>query len=156
MKRKRRKGTATPEIELLAARIVERWRALRLPLTIERIASEFSDVSRYDIVAALRALENAGRGTLNPIRAGQKSKFEWSDVERKTESPDPTAARLPDAASHDTPREPRGVGAVLEHHFYLRAGFIVEMTLPADLTGTEVERLCTFLQALPFEQEPSH
>jgi hypothetical protein len=41
--------------------------------------------------------------------------------------------------------------ATLDHRFHLRPGYIVAVSLPGDVTRTEVDRFCQFLQAIPFE-----
>jgi hypothetical protein len=43
--------------------------------------------------------------------------------------------------------------AVLEHRFHLRPGFVTSLQLPVDVTRLEVERICQFLQAIPFVSE---
>jgi hypothetical protein len=43
-----------------------------------------------------------------------------------------------------------GAEAMIEHPFALRPGLRVTLSLPADLTQIEAERLATFLRSLPF------
>lgn len=38
----------------------------------------------------------------------------------------------------------------LRHTFHLRPGVVTILSLPADITQAEVERLCGFLRAIPF------
>lgn len=43
--------------------------------------------------------------------------------------------------------------AMLPHRFHLRSDFMLELSLPADLTHKEVARITRFLEALPFGSE---
>ena len=67
----------------------------------------------------------------------------------------PVGRRLdrPRLSAHD-PGEPvvrlSGRGRSLQHSFHLRPGLQVTIELPEDVTGIEIDRFCTFLQAIPF------
>lgn len=180
----------------LAMQIAERWQSAQQPLSIQRIAAEFQDASRYDIVAALRTLEKAGHGTFTPAHGSEKPKFTWHQVnkaeprhdanaKRRARAPTAEAARAatgkPSAAARsnaagtkraeaskssqtqdnqsvtqtsiETPAA--STSSVLDHHFHLRSGFVVKLTLPTDLTRAEAERLAKFLQAIPFASDAS-
>jgi hypothetical protein len=63
----------------LAERILERREGKDAELTLERLEAEFADASRYDIVAALKALEKAGGGHFVVGRRGQKARFVWAE-----------------------------------------------------------------------------
>lgn len=128
-------------------------------IALDRLSAELGDVQRYDIVAALKALEKAGKGTFEVGRAGRKARFVWSGPARsQARTATRTAAKV--AAKREPERHevsqrvrlaaesPRG--AELEHVFHLRPGFVAQVRLPADVTSSEVARFCQFLQALPF------
>jgi hypothetical protein len=160
-KKKRVSGARTPEVELLTKAIIERWKGSLLALSVERVGAEFADASRYDVVAALRALEHAGEGTFAPVRGGKKPVFVWkgtatkqrvgkrSSLERPRKVTQSASAPTSERAGSAARGEQRAT--VLEHDFHLRSGFVVKVALPTDLTAVEAERLCRFLQALPFE-----
>lgn len=66
--------------------------------------------------------------------------------------------RLPKAAATSAPERavaPRASKRAmstdqLSHSFWLRPGVQLELSLPADLSQVEAERLCTMVRALPF------
>lgn len=144
----------------LAAEILSRF-GTSGEVTVERIESELVERERYDIVAALRELQKAGAGAWVEGRRGSKSRFVWSSqqaarAKQEPRAPRParsTKARTEPAASKPVlqpaaarPEAP----AVLEHSFHIRKGVLTSLRLPADVTKEEIERLCRFLQAIPF------
>lgn len=160
-----------PEQGPLAAQILER----ALPggeVTIDRLEAELgAEARRYDIVAALKVLERAGAGRFIVGRRGRQGRFAWGDARdirklvRNSAKPGPAPAdrgtqgsrkkrggvkrssvRAPAKATEVT--EPR----LLEHSFYIRPDVLTTWVLPEDVTQGEVERLCQFLQSLPFER----
>jgi hypothetical protein len=52
------------------------------------------------------------------------------------------------AGKAKTPSTPRGRD--LTHSFHVRPGVIASLQLPEDVTAAEIERLCQFLQSIPF------
>jgi hypothetical protein len=73
---------------------------------LERLEADLADSSRYEIVASLKELENAGRGQFLVGRKGQKSRFVWAaakPVPEKTSTkpvPEKASTRLaPEKAS---------------------------------------------------------
>jgi hypothetical protein len=66
---------------------------------------------------------------------------------RSTRSTRDTGERV-DAATQQRSTPP---AATLDHRFHLRPGYVVAVSLPGDVTRTEVDRFCQFLQAIPFE-----
>jgi len=73
------------------------------------------------------------------LRAGAK-RASSADAPR-TVSGGSRASSLPSTAAE---------GATLEHVFHLRPGYTVTLALPVDVSPSEMERLCQFLQAIPF------
>src|SRR5688572_17103787 len=61
----------------LAERILGQRAAADEEISLERLEAELGDASRYDIVAALKALEKAGDGQFIAGRKGQRSRFVW-------------------------------------------------------------------------------
>lgn len=82
--------------------------------------------------------------------AGSAPKMIASDGDHPTSRTDANRAK-----ANRTEAPPTAAG-ILDHHFHLRGGFVVKLTLPTDLTKAEAERLCKFLQALPFASDDSH
>ena len=141
----------------LAAEILARFGASG-EVTVERIESELVERERYDIVAALRELQKAGAGAWVEGRRGSKSRFVWSRQQapraRGEQRPQPATSRraAPPAPAAAPPEAAERLDAspVLEHSFHIRKGVLTSLRLPADVTKDEIERLCLFLQAIPF------
>jgi hypothetical protein len=70
---------------------------------------------------------------------------------RRLERPKLSAHELPEPLSRPPARAP---AASLQHSFHLRPGVLVTIELPADVSTTEVERLCGFLKSIPFAHAP--
>src|SRR5258706_12568120 len=47
-------------------------------------------------------------------------------------------------------------GDIVSFQFVLRPGLVISLELPGDLSQTEAERLCKFIQALPLDNQPKH
>jgi len=127
----------------LAARIVAQREPGRAEVSLERLEAEFSDASRYEIVASLKELEKAGNGQFVVGRKGQRSRFIWARGKA------PAAPRVAKTAAKAVP-VPGAASRTLRHSFHLRPGLLVSIELPEDVTATEVARFCSFLQAIPF------
>lgn len=142
----------------LAAQILARFGAASAEVTVERLESELSERERYDIVAALQELQRAGAGAWVGGRKGAKSRFVWSRGTPAQSAPAagggaaPAPALAPAAQQPAQTERARGKGAasLLEHSFHVRQGVLVSLRLPGDVTKAEIERLCQFLQAIPF------
>jgi hypothetical protein len=70
---------------------------------------------------------------------------------RRLERPKLSAHELPEPLSRPPARAP---AASLRHSFHLRPTVLVTIELPADVSTTEVERLCGFLKSIPFAHVP--
>jgi hypothetical protein len=70
---------------------------------------------------------------------------------RRQERPKLSAHELPEPLSRPLARTP---AASLQHSFHLRPGVLVTIELPADVSTSEVERLCGFLKSIPFAHDP--
>lgn len=83
----------------LAGKIVERWREVGEEVALDRVVSEFGDVPRYDVVAALKQLEKAGAGEFVAGHGGRKSRFVWrARAAPEASRPSPPTAREPSRA----------------------------------------------------------
>lgn len=152
----KRRNRAAPAAGKLAAQIQQRWGGAREELALDRLEAELEGSPRYDIVAALKQLEEAGQGELQLGRKGHKPRFMWSGPGRprvtgklahsrgrantRSVAPPPAAAAATNGGKADA----------LEHTFHVRPHVLATFRLPADITKTEIERLCQLLQALPF------
>jgi hypothetical protein len=143
----------------LAAQILARFGAAGDEVTVERLESELVERERYDIVAALQELQKAGAGAWVGGRKGGKARFVWSrgmpaSGKVTTGSSAAAAAAAAAAATPQSARSERasgkGAASLLDHSFHVRQGVLVTLRLPVDVTKAEIERLCQFLQAIPF------
>jgi hypothetical protein len=148
----------------LAKRIVAQRDVAQAEIGLERLEAELGDVSRYDLVASLRELEKAGAGRFVVDRKGRKSRFIWSSSAGPTASGAVASAAVApgvnEAASRPRKARPAAVAPPpsmaphqprsLQHSFHVRPGVLATFDLPADITPTEIERLCQLLKAIPF------
>lgn len=175
MARAKKAGGGSPHSDL-ASRIAERWRNAG-EVELDRLLSELGDVERYDLVAALKELEKSGVGEFIVGRGRHKARFVWSAPAKRTAtkrvaaapSRKPVAARTSQASppsktapaqkGRAAPAPSANVSLVepeaLEHTFHLRPGFIARVRLPSDVSAHEMDRLCRFLQAIPFDGDES-
>lgn len=121
-------------------------------------------VSRVDIVQAARELERADIARFVIGRRGSKSRIEWIlDTSDLSQSPDGNggvediaqtnesgAGVVPRSLSADAVPAPHVSKEVIEHAFRVRPDFPVTLRLPADLSGSEAERLAAWIRTLPF------
>lgn len=159
----KKRANAAPSLSVLAARILTRWGAVKDGVPLERLESELDDQRRYDIVAALKELEKANLGELNAGRKGHKTVFHWAPGAARAQkrvspaSPAEAAPTSPSAARRTAARRPAAAAAsstpsaqLLEHSFHVRPNVMGRFQLPADVSRSEIDRLCQLLQALPF------
>ncbi len=134
--------------------------------SIERwVANEQLPDDRTDIIRAVRELEQLDAIKLIVGRRGAKSRIKWQvkpeeitlvdESAQGIDAPTATATEEIDpphahAHSSEVPQAPSETEFVT-HPFLLRPKLKVSLSLPVDLTGTEVERLYAFLKTLPFE-----
>jgi hypothetical protein len=148
----KKRNRAAPGADKLAAQIQQRWGSAREELALDRLEAELGGSQRYDIVAALKQLEEAGQGELQLGRKGHKPRFMWSGSGRKVvqRARANTRSVAPPAPAPPVLHRTGDKAEVLEHAFHVRPNVMATFRLPADLTRSEVERLCQLLQALPF------
>lgn len=108
----------------LAERILAQRDAGGAEVSLERLEADFADASRYEIVAALKELEKAGRGQFVVGRKGQRSRFVWGATkaaapprlakkvrEKRAATPAPGAARAVEVAPPPLSAEPAPKGS---------------------------------------------
>lgn len=147
----KKRNRAAPGAGKLAAQIQQRWGGVREELPLAQLEAELEGSPRYDIVAALKQLEEAGQGELQLGRKGHKPRFMWSGPGRKvahTRARANTRSVAPPPST--TAASNGGKPEALEHTFHVRPNVLATFRLPADITRPEIERLCQLLQALPF------
>jgi hypothetical protein len=119
-----------------------------------RLESEGLDFRKTEIIAAFRALEEAGCGRYVEGRHGWPSRFVWAVPSLDVSS----AARghqalEPDASSDENLQRSKDDDELIEHTFVLRPDIVVSLELPSDLRTGEAVRLAAFIQALPFAED---
>jgi hypothetical protein len=140
-------SAATAILDHLASR-ERNWRTT----TVDRIQSNIAaaGVSRGDVIAVFKALEDYGCGQFRVGRKGFPSRFEWTAQ----------MVAVGQAAAGETEQieeiteEDEGEGeaeASLKHSYRLRPQVTLTLELPKNLTGAEAERLAQYIRTLPFE-----
>jgi hypothetical protein len=109
------------------------------------------EISRPDLIAVFRKLEELDCGQYVEGRRGWLSRFVWSvssiDVFRAAMG-EPTQIEALEHTEDDDDLEKD----TLEHSFNLRADLQIKFSLPTDLSATEAERLAAFIKTLPLEE----
>ena len=138
-------GAGRALLDHLAARERD-WRSTTVDRLLLNVAREGADVSRAQLVDAMRHLERVGCGEFKVGRRGHASRFEWSvsmvSVGQYAAKEREDIAGLPDDAAAE--------GESLKKHVYnLRHDLSVEFELPPDLSPAEAARLARFIETLP-------
>jgi hypothetical protein len=111
-------------------------------MSVDEIASEVE--RREDVIEAI----------LGKNKAASNGRAKRSRVEEDRSSASNGAgrprAKPVDALSEMMMSKTRRVGGTLEHMLWVRPGFQIQLTLPADLSQTEAERLSVMVRNLPF------
>jgi hypothetical protein len=115
------------------------------------LEEEGSDFRKSEIIAAFKALEDAGCGRFVEGRRGWPSRFVWTVPSLHVAA----AAKGERGLEHDVSEDGSSLEdeVLIEHSFVLRPGFVVSLELPSDLSSSEADRLAAFVQALPFDED---
>jgi hypothetical protein len=121
----------------------------RRVVEVDRLEQILPDLARTEIIELFRKLDEFGFGQFLIGRRGAPSRFEW-DVSLRSVG---QAAAGQGTIVHTPQDLDDGVQPVhaIKHPYRLRADFIAQIELPADLTTREAERLAEFIKTLPFE-----
>lgn len=125
------------------------WTTTTVDRLLVNIAREGGDVSRGELVEALRQLEALGCGQFTVGRKGHPSRFEWevsmvSVGQFAAQEREDIAKLSADAGTEGDPLK--------RHVFNLRHDLAVEFELPSDLTPAEAARLAKYVETLPITQ----
>ena len=116
------------------------------------LQADGAEVTRADVREVLKSLEQLGCGRFVVGRKGHPSRFVWEvnlvhvgqvangerdQAEPLTDAPGEAQARTED-------------DGLLEHRYRLRADVEVRLELPANISGSEANRLADFIRTLPF------
>ena len=116
------------------------------------------DVSRRDVVAIFRTMEEFGAGEFIPGRRGHPSRFRW-DVDSinliALEQPKPLPPSVPAPMQESKPIDFLTPTVLINHRYQLRADLIISIQLPSDIITSEARRLNLFISSLPFNMENS-
>jgi hypothetical protein len=146
------------------------------PETEADMLTEIAKVEYGDLIAALRLLDKIGVGSFIVGRRSRKTRFEWSipaieAAKAAMDSHVQTSAEINSTLSATTvpveearkfrPAENAKAEPVaasdhqvapesIAHTYALRPGLTVQVSLPADLTRKEADRLSQWITSLPF------
>lgn len=123
---------------------------------VDRILRVLNDegfeFSRGDIVALFHKLEEIECGQFVVGRHGWPSRFVWNTnsltVSRLASGEGQEAAEVEEEEEELLEEEDE----LLTHTFNLRPDLVITISLPADLTTKEAERLSLFVKSLPMEE----
>ena len=109
-------------------------------------------IRKWKLIAAFRELEVLGCGQYVEGRHGHPSRFVWnaeygSSMICRAAQGQPIHGN-PETVSDDTDK----ASDLLDHYFNLRVDYLLELTLPVDLTASEAERLACFIRSLPLSE----
>lgn len=121
--------------------------------TVDRLQTNLAGaVSRGEVIAVFRRLEELGCGSFKAGRKGWSSRFEWAfgmvDVGRAAAGEGAEPETL--SADEKSTEEEESAG-VVDHRFQLRRELAIVISLPEDLTKNEASRLADFVRTLPFD-----
>ncbi len=103
---------------------------------------------RRAIVSWMKSLESVGAGRFVVGRGSKQSRFRWAISPRAFIAA--VAGEQPTNTTKSKPFLDEESGQGIRHEFRLRPDFVVELTLPTDLSSFEASRLAAFVQTLPF------
>lgn len=116
---------------------------------VEQLLNRLRDesVMRAHVIKLFRRLEELNHGKFIEGRKGHPSRFIWSssqiDVGKAAQGQDGTIKPVPIDAEAEAI-----VDEVRQYSIFLRSGMDAKISLPADLSLSEAERLCAFLKAI--------
>ena len=115
---------------------------------ISALQRDGTEVSRNEVVAIFKELQDAECGKFLVGRKGHQSRFEWKVPLSKVGGIAPAF----DASPGEEERKPlvETPASTLYHQYILRQDFTVKLSLPADLTDAEASRLADFIRTIPF------
>jgi hypothetical protein len=129
---------------LVSARSNNKWE-LTVEAAAAHVPQSYSESEAAALVrrfySTLEREEAVGQFVVG--RRGKKSRFKWSV---------PMLAYLRQLLEKASPGQ-GSLTNLLRYPYALRAGFVVDLTLPADLTSREAERLCKFIQSIPADAD---
>ncbi|MCW1413353.1 hypothetical protein OLZ32_34635 [Rhizobium sp. 1AS11] len=118
-------------------------------------------LSYSEVIRIFKELEGIGCGEFKNGRKGYKTRMEWSHSlislgeVAKGEAVSVEAINPDDLDAEDDADVPGEVSeqaeGFIQHPFQLRPDQSVTLSLPADLTMKEAQRLAAFIQTIPFE-----
>ena len=126
-------------------------RVTKLKVILRRLRSDGSTVTKSNLIAAFRELENLDCGRYIEGRHGHDSRFDWQQTKSLVASRAAQSFESDPEAITDETEETYDYD-VLDHAFYLREDYLVNLTLPVDLTENEAKRLAAFVKSLPIEE----
>lgn len=134
-----------------------RWAALRTNNTqstaIDRIETK-TGIGYYDVISLMKMLEREGLVRFIAGRKGHKSRVEWNfSIKSIGEAALGETVSLGAVGDDDDEEDgDEDFKDNIQHSYTLRPGLTVTISLPADFTQKEAERLSSFIQTLPFEE----
>lgn len=112
-------------------------------MTVDEIATQVQ--RREDVIEAI-----LGKSKAATNGRAKRSRVEDDKASAASNGAGRPRAKPVDGLSELLMSKTRRVGGTLEHMLWVRPGFQIQLTLPADLSQTEAERLSVMVRNLPF------
>ena len=128
----------------------------KLDQLLLRLSNAGKAAPRTEVINVLRKLAEHGCGDFITGRKGHPTRFEWQydlvSVGKAAAGGNQAVEEIQPVDETDHVDEDSAEAAAgIEHRYRLRADWIVEITLPSDLTAREAMRFSEFIKTLPFD-----
>jgi hypothetical protein len=129
----------------------------KLDQLLLRLSNAGKAAPRTEVINVLRKLAEYGCGDFITGRKGHPTRFEWQydlvSVGKAAAGGNQAVEEIQPVDETDIVDEEGAEAAStgIEHRYRLRADWIVEITLPSDLTAREAMRFSEFIKTLPFD-----
>ena len=127
------------------------WTSTAVDRLMQNVGREGKAISRGEAIEVLKKLADLGCGSFVVGRRGRPSRFEWSVGMVGVGKAAAGESVEIEEVSQDDPNEETSEQS-FPHRFQLRPDFLVEVSLPGNLTNAEASRLADYIRTLPFDR----
>jgi hypothetical protein len=126
------------------------WGSTSVDRILTNLKNEEKDISRGDLIAVFRKLEECGCGSFVAGRKGYPSRFEWRvQMVAVGQAAAGEIEHVEEVSEEDVGEE--DTESLIKHTYRLRPDVTIAVELPTDLTRQEATRVARFIETLPFE-----
>jgi hypothetical protein len=122
----------------------------RILTNLRNEGNEGENISRGDLIAVFRKLEEFGCGSFVAGRKGYQSRFEWRvQMVALGQAAAGEIEHVEEVSEEDVGEE--DTENLIKHTYRLRPDVTIGVELPTDFTRQEATRVARFIETLPFE-----